>query len=194
VEVLKSGLNTGWPNSVSPDGRLLAYTEFNEKTGADIKVLSLVGERISEPFLATPSEEWNPMISPDGNWIAYSSNESGPFEVYVTRFPGAGSKTLISDEGGDAPRWSRDGRELYYRNRRKTMVVEVDTKQAFQASRPKMLFEGDFPSPGASAQYDVSPDGKRFLVMKGESRKPARKINVIVNWQDELRQKMEKKE
>jgi hypothetical protein len=111
----------------------------------------------------------------------------------VSQFPASGDKILISDDVGREPRWSRDGRELYYRNGRKTMVVTVDTKQKFHASKAKMLFEGDFSRPGSAANYDVSPGGKRFLVMKGQIMTPAKKINVIVNWQEELRQKMEKK-
>lgn len=191
-EVLRPGMQ-GWANSVSRDGRFLAYTELNDKTGADIMILSLVGERKTKPFLVTPYQELNPMISPDGNWIAYESNESGPYEVYVTQFPASVDKILISDEGGREPRWSRDGRELYYRNGRMTMVVAIDAKQEIHASKPKMIFEGDFASPGSTPQYDVSPDGKRFLMLKGQVSKPVKKINVIVNWQEELKQKMEKK-
>jgi serine/threonine-protein kinase len=190
---LKSGILQAWPNSVSYDGRFLAYTEYNVKTGADIIIMSLTGEHKTQPFLVTPSEEMNPMFSPDGRWIAYESNESGAYEVYVSQFPASGDKILISDDVGREPRWSRDGRELYYRNGRKTMVVTVDTKQKFHASKAKMLFEGDFSRPGSAANYDVSPGGKRFLVMKGQIMTPAKKINVIVNWQEELRQKMEKK-
>ena len=191
-DVLKHGIQ-GWPNSVSRDGRFLAYTELNDKTGADIMILSLVGKRKIERFLVTPYEELNPIFSPDGHWIAYQSNESGAYEIYVARFPASEDKILISDEGGREPRWSHGGRELCYRNGRKTMAVAVDAKRGFHASKPKMLFEGDFPRPGSAANYDVSPDGMRFLMLKGQMTKPAKKINVIVNWQEELKQKMEKK-
>ena len=195
AEVLKSGKEVGYyPTSVSSDGKLLAYNEFHSKTGADIMIASLVGERKTEPFLVTQFDEENAMFSPDGHWIAYMSNESGIRDVYVARFPSSGNPILISDEGGNEPRWSRDGRELYFRNGRKMMMVSVDTKQAFHASRPKMLFEGDYAKPGGDAQYDVAPDGKRFLVMKGQiEEKGAKKINGIVNWQEEVRQKMERK-
>ena len=100
------------------------------------------------------------MFSPDGRWPAYISNESRRTEVYVRPYLGPGGKWQISTEGGTQPVWSRDGRELFYRNGKKMMVVDISTRTAFSTGKPKMLFEMETPAPyGAYSDYDVSPDG-----------------------------------
>ncbi len=132
------------------------------------------------------------MFSPDGRWLAYQSDESGQLEIYVRPFPGPGGKWQISTEGGTEPLWARNGRELYYRHGDKMMAVAVETKPTFAASKPKLLFEGHYES-GSLAysfepNYDVSPDGQRFLMIKASDQgTPARQINVVLNSSDELR-------
>jgi Tol biopolymer transport system component/predicted Ser/Thr protein kinase len=176
-----------YPNAVSPDGQFLAYSRWSN--GPHIWICSLIGNGNSYPLLNSPFDERNPQFSPDGHWIAYQSNESGEFEVYVTPFPGSAGKIRISKDGGEQPRWSRDGKELFYRNGRKMMAVKVELMPAFRAGDPTMLFEGDFDKPGGVIQYDVSPDGLRFLMIKGPERKQATKINLILNWKEELKTK-----
>ena len=96
--------------SWSPDGQLLAFVEINPTTGYDIWVLRL-GDRKAQPFLRTPFNEGAPRFSPDGRWLAYVSDESGRYEIYVQPYPGPGGKWQISTEGGTEPLWNRNGRE-----------------------------------------------------------------------------------
>ena len=123
------------------------------------------------------------MFSPDGRWLAYVSNESGRFEVYVQAYPGPGGKWPISIEGGNEPLWSRDGRELFYREGNRMMAVAVRTVPTFTTEKPRLLFEGSYVLRPNVANYDVSLDGQRFLMIKEEGQAP---INVILNWFEEL--------
>jgi Tol biopolymer transport system component len=180
------------PMSWSPDGQLLAFIEINPATGFDIWVLRM-GDRKALPFLRTRFNETSPRFSPDGRWLAYISDESGRYEVYVQPYPGPGGKWQISTEGGMEPIWNRNGRELFYRNGDKMMGVEIDTQPNFTAGKPRMLFEGPYELPPIPiANYDVSPDGQRFLMLKpSESVGTApTQINVVLNWFEELKQKV----
>ena len=135
------------PMSFSPDGQLLAFIEANPTTGYDIWVLRL-SDRKAQPFLRTPSNESAPQFSADGHWLAYVSDESGRFEVYVQPYPSAGGKWQVSADGGTEPVWNRNGRELFYRSGDKMMAVEITTQPGFSAGAPKMLFEGPYvPNP-----------------------------------------------
>jgi serine/threonine-protein kinase len=187
----KEVINT---NSVSPDGKVLALSVRSPKTSTDIFLLPLESEEPSgasaaEPslFLQTGFLELFPIFSPDGRWIAYTSDESGQWEVYVRPYPGPGASVRISTAGGEEPRWSRDGRELFYRGGSKWYVVDVTLGPEFRAGTPRVLFEGSYVNvPGWS--YDVSPDGKRFLVIEGvEQKKALTELVVITNWFNELR-------
>jgi len=181
------------PRSWSPDGQFLAFHENNPKTQKDIWVLRMSDHK-SQPFLVTPFNEGDPTFSPDGHWLAYVSNESGRPEVYVQPFPGPGGKWQISTEGGTEPAWNRNGRELFYRSGNKMMALDVATQPGFSPGKPRMLFEGqyftsDWPLIGTA--YDVSPDGQRFLMVKStEQASSATQINVVLNWFEELKQKV----
>jgi Tol biopolymer transport system component len=180
------------PISWSPDGQLLAFIEVNPTTQWDIWVLRL-SDRKAQPFLRTRFNEAAPRFSPDGRWLAYNSDESGRYEVYVQPYPGPGGKWQISTEGGTEPVWNPNGRELFYRSGDKMMVVDIATQPGFAAGRPRKLFEGrygDTPIPGTN-QYDVSADGQRFLMTKEiEQSSSATQINVVLNWFEELKQKV----
>ena len=176
------------PGSWSPDGRTLAFTEVDPATGFHIWVLNLEGDRRTRPFLQTASSEGGPAFSPDGRWLAYQSDESGRWEIYVRPFPGPGGKSQISTEGGTEPVWARNGRELFYRNGDKMMATAIETKPVFAAAKPELLFEGHYASPTSLANYDVSPDGQRFLMIKASEQESApTQLNVVLNWSDELR-------
>jgi len=152
-------------------------------------VLNLKGERKPQPFLQTPANESGGMFSPDGRWLAYESDESARWEVYVQPFPGPGGKVQISTEGGVEPVWARNGRELFYRNGDKMMVAAVETKPTFAAAKPKLLFERHYEAstPPVLANYDVSLDGQRFLMIKaGEQESSETQLHVVLNWSDEL--------
>jgi Tol biopolymer transport system component len=178
---------TKWPTDWSRDGRFLLYEEIDPKTKADLWVLPLFGDRKPVVFLKTPFDEQHGVFSPDGRWIAYSSDESGRSEVYVQPFswganPAAGSKWQISTSGGDLPAWRRDGKELFFRAAdQHLMTVAVASGATFQAGAPQVLFEllgqTDFPFP----VYSVRADGQQFLLSTplGDARQP---VNVCLNW------------
>ena len=186
------------PVSWSADGQLLSFVEVNSTTGYDIWVLDMKDPspgsgqgRKAVPFLRTPFNEIGG-ISPDGHWMAYFSNESGRYEVYVQPYPGPGGKWQISADGGMDVRWTANGRELTYRNGDKMMAVDITTQPAFLAGKPKVLFEGAYvpPSPNNS-YYDVSADGQRFLMLKPtEQAQSATQIVVVQNFFEELKQKV----
>jgi serine/threonine-protein kinase len=192
LEHLIASEYNNFPTSWSPDGQLLAFTEINPNTGYDIWVLRL-SDRKAQPFLRTPFNESASRFSPDGRWIAYISDESGRFEIYVQPYPDPGGKWQISTEGGTEPLWNRNGRELFYRSGAKLMAVDIATQPGFTVGKPRMLFEGPYtPASGTTPNYDVSPDGQRFLMLKPiESAETApTEINVVLNWFEELKQKV----
>ncbi len=190
LEKLTSSEYTRFPLSWSADGQLLSFGEIAPTTGYDIWVMDMK-DRKAVPFLRTPFYELG-RISPDGRWMAYMSNESGRYEVYVQPYPGPGGKWQISTDGGMDARWSANGRELTYGNGDKMMAVDITTQPAFSADKPRMLFEGPYvpPSPNNS-YYDVSADGQRFLMLKPiEQAQAATQIVVVQNWFEELKQKV----
>jgi hypothetical protein len=179
--------------SWSPDGKVLAFIEVNPATGYDLWVLSLK-DRKAKPFLRTPFNESAAWFSPDCRWLAYISDESGRYEIYVQPYPGPGAKLQISTDGGTEPVWNPRGRELFYRNGNKMMVVDVaGTQTAFIASKPRVLFDGEYlPTPATTPNYDVSPDGQRFLMIKagGAGEVAPTQINVVYNWFEELKHRV----
>ena len=177
------------PSSWSPDGQVLAFEEFHPTAGSDIWVLPLQGERKPRPFLQTQFVERAPMFSPDGHWLAYTSNESGRNEVYVQPYPGPGGKWQISNEGGNEPLWAKNGRELFYRDGDKMMAVPVTTQPTFRAGTPTLLFEGQYHNDfnWSPPNYDVTPDGQRFLMIQPGEQEAATQINVVLNWFEELK-------
>jgi hypothetical protein len=161
--------------------------------GGEVSVLPLPdgssGNGKPESFLESQFTKNEVQFSPGpvGSpiWVAYQSNESGRNEIYVVPYPGPGGKSQISTDGGATPRWAASGRELFYRNGDKVMAVEVQAGAAFSTGTPKMLFE-------KAGQYDVAPDGKRFLMVKAQAaaaqgRQNEPQVVVVVNWLEELR-------
>ena len=143
-------------NSWSPDGQTIAFIEVSPETGMDIWMVGL-GDRKPRPFLKTQYNESSPKFSPDGRWLAYVSDESGRWEVYVQPFPGPGGKWQISTEGGTEPVWNPAGRELFYRMGNRMMAVATTLQPAFSADKPRVLFEGPWlPTPITFPNYDVS--------------------------------------
>jgi tRNA A-37 threonylcarbamoyl transferase component Bud32 len=179
--------------SWSPSGKFLSFTEQSPSTGWDIWLLSLDGGRKERPFLQTPSNEGGAVFSPDGRWLAYQSDESGRDEVYVRPFLGSGSKWQISTEGGVEPVWARSGRELFYRNGDKMIAVAIETTPTFAAAKPTQLFEGHYEMGNYAflQNYDVSPDGRRFLMVKaGDQAASAAQINIVLNWSEEIKRRV----
>ena len=168
-------------NSFSPDGKRLVFLE------ASLQVLSMEGERTSQPLFQSQFSETKAKISPDGHWIAYESNESGQLEVYVRPFPNVeDGKWQISRDGGTEPVWAPRGQELFYRNGQAMMVVGIKTEPTFTQGSPVVLFTGRYTMGSAVVNYDISSDGQRFLMIKEEEATTAQ-INVVLNWFEELK-------
>ena len=176
-----------YPQSWSPDGQTLAFYETPPLTQRDIWVLRKGG--VPEPFIVTEANESGAAFSPDGQWLAYRSDESGENEVYVQPFPGPGGKRLVSSSGGFSPRWSADGRVLFYRALGGTvMAVPVETEPVFMAGTPQSLSSSQHRENTPIPTYDVASDGERFLMIAdaAPTDTEARKINVVLNWAEEL--------
>jgi eukaryotic-like serine/threonine-protein kinase len=187
------------PMSFSPDGRTLVYNQQDPKTGYDLWVLPLQGERKPQIFLQTPFNERSARLSPDGRWLAYVSDESGRYEVYVRPFPGPGGKWQISTEGAAEVTWSPRVNELFFRTgkqREKMMVVDIQTQPTFSAGKPRQLFEGPYANNAAAGawgpDYSIAPDGRRFLMLKPKEQQQTAltQINVVLNWSEELKRRV----
>ena len=189
VERLTTTPTAHFPGSWSPDGRILALTR-QPPGDTDIFLFSLEGDSEPRPFIQSPDWECCPMFSPDGQWLAYVSEETGQMHVYVRPYPEPDVKWLVSgEEGGGEPVWSPDGSELFYRSGNRMMVVSIGTKPTFNASRPQVLFEGSYRVSTLSRgnqYYDISPDGQRFLMIEDVEGSTAQ-INVVLNWFEELK-------
>jgi len=186
----------------SPDGKTLAFVEDGPNHNHDILLLD-VGNLRGTPYLNSPYWEAYPEISPDGRWMAYQSTESGRYEVYVQTFPVVGNKKQISNNGGTEPLWSHDGKQLFYRRgpdwvgaeaRNEVWVVDVQTGSDLSPSKPRLLFrqpEGQLGYGGSDPirAWDRSPDGKRFLMVQLEERKPQPLTEMVLvqNWFEEVR-------
>lgn len=181
--------------SWSPDGRALTLSEFHPSTGSwDIQVFSRGADPNRRPLLNTAFAEQAEALSPDGRWLAYVSNESGQPEIYVQPFPGPGGKWQISSDGGREPVWNPNGRELFFRNLSATQMwaVDITTRPTFSASKPSLLFEGSYEVAFVPhANYDVTADGQRFIMIQPTGR-PASptQINIVPDWFDELRRRV----
>ncbi len=179
-------------------GNILALSMFNraETANMDIGILSMESNRTLRLLLHENYDEVQPMISPDGRWLAYMSYESSKKEICVRPFPEVEKgKWRVPARDADSPLWSPDGRELFYRSGGAVMVVAVETEPAFRFKTPKILFRGDyFAITGHDFQtLEISPDGERFLMIRDTPgnfpQGPPRKINIVLNWFEELKER-----
>ena len=192
-ESFVSSAELKWNPTFSPDGKFIIYAQLNPKTNTDLYLVSTSDKKV-EPFLQTNFIEAQPRVSPNGRWVAYVSNETGQFEVYVQTFPVAGSKLLVSVGGGSQPQWRADGRELYYyAPTRKLMAVEVNGDgPTFTVGTARPLFDirvfgavdQSFPGNG---YYTPTRNGSRFLVPSLPETPERQQINVILNWTADLK-------
>jgi Tol biopolymer transport system component len=195
-ELLLQSSENKYPTSCSRDGRFLLYYAIDPKSKADLWVLPLSGDKKPFPFLRTEFNEQYGRFSPDGRWVAYSSDESGRDEIYVRSFSPdsggtasvAGGKWLISNDGGTLPRWRGDGRELYYlAPDGKLMSVEISANPVFQAGVPRVLFQMPPTVSATSPRWDVTADGKRFILPAPTAQSTQAPFTVVLNWQSALK-------
>jgi Tol biopolymer transport system component len=180
------------PTSLSSDGKTLLIV--NDLSGAsDVLTLSLDATSTGGPslaprdFAASDFDERWAAFSPNGRFVAYTSNESGQDEVYVVAYPGPGGKSQVSRGGGTLPRWNRNGKELFYLGADKIMSVDVETSPNFRVLGTRALFGAPPMRQNRGFPYDVSPDGTRFLMLKvSSSTERPTELRVVINWMDEL--------
>jgi Tol biopolymer transport system component len=184
-ELLVPGKLLMVPKSWSPDGRFLMYAQLNPGTAADLLAIPVEGDRKPFVVVQTPANEDQGQFSPDGHWVAYTSNESGLSEIYVIPFPpsASGGRWLVSKGGGVMPRWRRDGKELFYISPdSQMMAVDVSTRPVFKFGEPHALFQTDIVDTGIRTgpiSWDIAPDG-RFLIISDTSTDAS--VTVVLNW------------
>jgi WD40 repeat protein len=183
--LLFDGSESPSPLSWSPDGRWLLYRQISATTGQDVWVFS-AADRTSTPFLQSASNELSATFSPDGRWVAYASDESGRAEVYVRPFRGAGRRSQVSIDGGTAPVWSRNGRELFFAKGDTLFTTAVTVGASFKSGAVQRLFSGPYSFDAVTVNYDVAPDGQRFLVPRTPVHSPPRQLELVLNWFEEV--------
>lgn len=188
-------LKTNFPKAASGwsrDGRLLVYDTMHPQTGGDIWALPLVGKPEPYPVVRTAADEHYGTPSPDGRWLAYISNETGAYEVYVEAFPATGFRRQVSTLGGFEPQWRRDGRELFYRAPNQTLMA-VDVKSnptTVEFGPPKALFPTRMKwmeIQAGARHYAAAPDGQRFLMISATDEAQSSPITVMLNWTGALK-------
>jgi serine/threonine-protein kinase len=175
-------------SSWSADGKTLAYDSREGQTGSwDVWVSPLGATTTGRAFLSTAATERGGVFSADGQWIAYESTETGRSEVYVQAYPDGGHKRQISNDGGTEPVWSANGRELFYRSGERMMSAGIGPAGS-SAAPPQVLFEGVYERlPWGARNYDVSPDGQRFLMLKSRATGEAQRIVLVQHLNEELK-------
>jgi Tol biopolymer transport system component len=204
------------PMSWSPDGKMLVYWSEDARTRGDIWMVPVTGDRKPVPLLQTQYQELHPQVSADGKWLAYSSNETGRNEIYIKPFPEGPGKWQVSTDGGEWPRWRRDGKELFFVNPPNVSAVDIQVDgSSVKPGVPRVLFSINTPGPTLAGYsyhpFAVSADGQRFLIPQqgvgptasggladqlaaaadqgGSAAAAANTISVIMNWPQLLKRK-----
>jgi serine/threonine protein kinase len=199
-QILLPSQNSAFPWSFSPDGKRMGYMELGDGVW-DLYTLPIENDGTGlkagkpEPFLKTPADERYPTFSPDGRWIAYCSNESGAYQIYVRSFPDKGGKWQVSADGGTHPIWSRDGRVFFRNLDNKPMAAGYSTKgDSFSPERPRLWSDTRLADVGINLSYDLHPDGKRIVALMpveaAGGKKAETHVTILFNFLDELRRRV----
>jgi serine/threonine-protein kinase len=185
--VRQSGEFVAQPEAWHADDDTVVFARSGGRGGFDVAMATL-GDPEPKPLLDGPAWDGGVSFSPDGRWMAYTTDESGQFEVYVQPYPLGSGKWQLTVEGGKGPIWSRDGREIFYTDGNKMMVIPVETEPTFSPGAPRQLFEYEFQRVyGPWPTYDVAPDGQRFLMLRrAHDDPPPRQINLVTGFTAEL--------
>ncbi len=187
-ELLLTSPNDKQAGSIAPDGGVMLFHESSPD--ANLWSLQLDGSGERTPVINTPFGESAPTVSPDGRWLIYTSNQSGRSEIYVAPFPDVTtSRMRVSTDGAFGSRWTRGGREIVYRNGKKMMSATFDPATG-DVGIPTVIFEGPYAYSNFSPDFDVTPDGQRFLMVKIPPKSAPREITVVLNWFEELKERM----
>jgi serine/threonine-protein kinase len=184
----RSGKTLHTANGWAPDGASLLFTEFLSYTEQALAILT-TGSPEPRRLRTGRFAQLRPQVSPDGRWIAYQSDESGRFEIYLRPFPALeGSLAKVSPTGGTSPRWTQHGRELVYYDGRGFLAVPIDAGPPLRAGQPVRLFDASPYSGRLGPDYDVTADGQRFLLILSAEESPASRpqLLLIQNWLDEV--------
>ncbi len=171
--------------SWSPDGKLIAYERIGKSGQYEIWMLPMDGDRKPYSYLASQFRLNEPAFSPDGHWLAYSSNETGRGEVYVQRFPGSGEKVQVSSDGGSNPVWAHDGKRLVYENSGTLWAAEI-AEAPFRVGKTRVLYQGDIWNDAAGPNYALAPNGHRIVVVENVNDPEGGNVKVVINWSQEL--------
>ncbi len=188
-EILLTGDRSRSPCSWSSNGKDLLFEQSEAGRNTLWRSHRSLQNASPELLIRSTNGECG-VLSPDGKWLAYVSNESGRAEVYVDSYPSLAEQISVSANGGHRPRWSRDGRELFYREGDALMSVSVDTIAGFRAGKPRRLFTGPYRGESQEPAFDVSPDSRRFLMIKSDAAATLRQINAVENWFEELKRRV----
>jgi Tol biopolymer transport system component len=169
---------------------VIAVQGIHPDTGLDIVRVPSEAGGTPQPIVSTPFNEYDPVISPDGRWLAYVSEEARRPEIYLKPYPGPGEAVQVTTDGGREPVWDTSGRALYYRDETggKVFKVAIQTEALVQLGSPALVFEGRFVKGHIwGRNYDIGPKGDFFIMIEEEEPQPATQINVVLNWSEELK-------
>jgi serine/threonine-protein kinase len=193
AERLTTNPNDQYPYVISPDGQVVLYIENSPKTSYDIYAVSLTGDHTPKPVLVTQFDERRPALSPDGKWLAYQSNESGSFEVFVRPYPNVeGGRWQVSAGTGSSPLWGVNGQEIFYRQGQTIQRAPVKTTPTFALGAPARFLQTTLPPDGSGMAYSIVRDGS-FLAMKPPAGQyGSAEYKIVLNWIEDVRARVKR--